>query len=745
MKCSFALSSFDIATQGPSHHVSLLFPADLLGSPPPAPSAKSSTPTPPTPASLRAPLLGNSVFCCSGMCLDGTHIGDPGQCENWLDLCGDVDTPPSCLYNQVLSYGDPPTVDSGDGCCGACCCECQYQRNNWSWDCCDCPLGFVAVDVGRCDATANPACVGCQEPDQVLHYDADTGYSCTISSSSSSSSTPTSTSTMSDTSATSNTAITSATTSDATTQTQTTSDASTNSGTTSASATQTTSQSNTASATTSAPTGKHTPTLCEDLQSAADQMNKISSYSTWLGALCGTTNTLSAAINYIEDGYAIAKAHYDRGKGGVFGNSFGAASSVLATITAFTIGGLIIVNAPEEAAVASILELAYEGACAIDTVVGIATTLEGREISQDLAKNNCPPAISKRFLTSSNVLDGNIPRSQDYNPCAELLAFYPTDYSVPGKLKSVCDQVIADPTSLTLIPQVTKTCQDYENSGNSTILINFANMLQALQTFEPYCTENSVLFSTTSSQTTSSTSSSLKSQSVILSSKTSPENCGSSTVSNYYGGSPSPSPYYSGSPSPNPPQQSYTASPPNNPPNPPYSPNLPNNPVPSSQNPQVLPTPSPYIASSPSQSNEPASSTDAVGAPPSPQSPYNTAASPSPSPSPAETPDISPSPAAPIPAAATSPNEISSGQVLASSVPTSPADTSAVSVDESETAAGSMSSGSSTLSSSNTSNGSTESPTYVPASSATESSPLTMLFGTFMAGLAIVGVMMVMI
>ncbi|CAK7214105.1 hypothetical protein SEUCBS140593_002070 [Sporothrix eucalyptigena] len=122
------------------------------------------------------PILGNSVFCCSGACLDGTRIGEPGQCENWLNLCGDVDSPPSCAGNQVLSYGDPATVNSGDGCCGACCCECLFQQNIWSWNCCDCPAGYVAVDGGSCSGTASPPCVGCEGPDQVLTGDSTSGY-----------------------------------------------------------------------------------------------------------------------------------------------------------------------------------------------------------------------------------------------------------------------------------------------------------------------------------------------------------------------------------------------------------------------------------------------------------------------------------------------------------------------------------------------------------------------------------------
>jgi hypothetical protein len=75
--------------------------------------------------------MGNAVYCCSGGCIDGTSIGNPGQCEYWLDLCLDLKGgPPSCSSNEVLiPRPDGNGVDSGDGnCWGGD--ECQWQRNN---------------------------------------------------------------------------------------------------------------------------------------------------------------------------------------------------------------------------------------------------------------------------------------------------------------------------------------------------------------------------------------------------------------------------------------------------------------------------------------------------------------------------------------------------------------------------------------------------------------------------------------
>ena len=122
---------------------------------------------------------GKAVYCCSGACLDGTSIGQHGQCKYFMDLCGDLQSgTPSCRVNQVLQYNDvPPTNATGDGCCGACCCECQWVRNEWNWSCCDCPKGYQAVSRGLCDG-ASSQCVGCTGSNEVLTGNATAGYSC---------------------------------------------------------------------------------------------------------------------------------------------------------------------------------------------------------------------------------------------------------------------------------------------------------------------------------------------------------------------------------------------------------------------------------------------------------------------------------------------------------------------------------------------------------------------------------------
>ena len=73
-------------------------------------------------------------------------------------------------------------VDSGDGQCSGG--GCQWQRNNWTWTCCDCDPGYVSYTGGACLADGNVAvnpkedpCVGCS-PGQMLGGDAADGFYC---------------------------------------------------------------------------------------------------------------------------------------------------------------------------------------------------------------------------------------------------------------------------------------------------------------------------------------------------------------------------------------------------------------------------------------------------------------------------------------------------------------------------------------------------------------------------------------
>jgi hypothetical protein len=119
---------------------------------------------------------GKATFCCTGSCKDGSFIGDAGQCQYWTDLCNDADTTPTCSPNQVFYPGSPDYtwVNSGDGNCYLPAIDdCDWQRNNWFWKCCDCPEGYASTQGGVCD-TSTPLsyhCVKCSDPDEVLTAD----------------------------------------------------------------------------------------------------------------------------------------------------------------------------------------------------------------------------------------------------------------------------------------------------------------------------------------------------------------------------------------------------------------------------------------------------------------------------------------------------------------------------------------------------------------------------------------------
>jgi hypothetical protein len=123
---------------------------------------------------------GNAVFCCSGACLDGTSNGEPGLCMYWENVCYDLNSPPTCSSNQVMVGGlDGVWISAGIGNCWAGN-ECQWQRNNWTWGCCDCPSGYTAIDHGKCQGsgTSQPACVGCTGFGEVLTGDSTSNFQC---------------------------------------------------------------------------------------------------------------------------------------------------------------------------------------------------------------------------------------------------------------------------------------------------------------------------------------------------------------------------------------------------------------------------------------------------------------------------------------------------------------------------------------------------------------------------------------
>ena len=124
--------------------------------------------------------MGHAVWCCSGDCLN--------SCSNMYNLCLDADSP-SCPFDQVLFPGSSEGVDAGSGWCyqpfGID--ACQWQQNNWHWDCCNCPSGYIPVQSantchigdpeGYAEGPPAPPCVGCTSGKKLVG-DSTNGYYC---------------------------------------------------------------------------------------------------------------------------------------------------------------------------------------------------------------------------------------------------------------------------------------------------------------------------------------------------------------------------------------------------------------------------------------------------------------------------------------------------------------------------------------------------------------------------------------
>lgn len=112
---------------------------------------------------------GESVFCCDGDCIDNTFIGTPGACQNWTDMCTDTSTPPQCSSTQMVKQNTFDWVDAGVGYCYLPALqECSWTKNNWTWECCDCPPGYISAGGGVCNPPTSLGCVQCSESNETL-------------------------------------------------------------------------------------------------------------------------------------------------------------------------------------------------------------------------------------------------------------------------------------------------------------------------------------------------------------------------------------------------------------------------------------------------------------------------------------------------------------------------------------------------------------------------------------------------
>jgi hypothetical protein len=126
--------------------------------------------------------IGEAQYCCNGDCADGTTVdSSTGLCSDWMDVCYDPINVPVCNGNQLWSFANRTTVTTG----GTCATGCQWKSEQYTYKCCDCPLGYVA-EITNClqsrqqQPVLYDSCVGCTGgAGESLTYDRTTStYSC---------------------------------------------------------------------------------------------------------------------------------------------------------------------------------------------------------------------------------------------------------------------------------------------------------------------------------------------------------------------------------------------------------------------------------------------------------------------------------------------------------------------------------------------------------------------------------------
>jgi hypothetical protein len=87
--------------------------------------------------------IGAAQWCCNGDCADGTIVDSlTGLCMNWLSPIYDPPTLPSCTSTQVWGLGPREVLTVGGICATGS--ECQWESEQYSYNCCECPAGYVS-------------------------------------------------------------------------------------------------------------------------------------------------------------------------------------------------------------------------------------------------------------------------------------------------------------------------------------------------------------------------------------------------------------------------------------------------------------------------------------------------------------------------------------------------------------------------------------------------------------------------
>ncbi|KAK6541457.1 hypothetical protein TWF694_007267 [Orbilia ellipsospora] len=392
--------------------------------------------------------LGQAQACCDQTCSDGTNVGFPGACLNFQDYCKDPKTVPTCKSNQVFSGRADKLVDTG----GKCFPTCNWANWQYAFNCCDCPAGYVSAFTncksleGVNLATMMP-CVGCLDKTKTLTFDKSTGqYSCVASGSSSGS------------------------------------DAE----------------------------------LCAKLLKYKQWARAVGNLNAWAGVLC-PANLKKAFIAFKPGGalYAWISAlnHPTRG---LTGTEFTATTAVLNAFNTLTIA----YGFAAAGIVAADIAPYYASVCAFSGGLGIVSAGTSIVLGAIRRHNDCPTDMKRSISDFANFMELEISpsysltrRDGDYNPCSDFLSYFPTNFTLAADLDSECNSIegvdasgIEDSDIATGIMNTQTFCRDYQNSGNSTRIIEFQTFLSALQGAVPYCTINATeLASLSSSYTTPST------------------------------------------------------------------------------------------------------------------------------------------------------------------------------------------------------------------------------------------------
>jgi len=440
--------------------------------------------------------------CCpepNGLCVHG-------------DTCTYLSAAPPCGVHQAVLWTN--SLVASDEVCNTTFSDSTNTTTDiywvnyvWNFTCCACPAGFTNPYFGFCNSDLDTiddgvGCAACSDPNETLVDDPDTGYSCLMVSSASelSSASPSSlTQTTSSQSSPSSIAATSPASITTSTELSSTSSVSPNSATASC-------------------LGADSETVCDMTDTFVTTTAILGLVDTWLSTFCPITESISIAWTVLQDAEA-ALLEAANPTDGTLGTKHALAGAALNTIGTFLITAAVALSTPE-ISIAEAIGVAWDAACEVSTTVG-QVLFVSNALAAKYQEYCCPSTTSKKrstfFLGSSGDLV--IPRSLfanarrdnvTYNPCQEFVNIFPANYSIFAAADSACTQMLSynasEITEQTLANETAtlqQFCAQYQNSGQSALLVDFANTLSAMQAAVPYCSNGTNLMNITVNNSTS--------------------------------------------------------------------------------------------------------------------------------------------------------------------------------------------------------------------------------------------------